>query len=277
MIRRTLLPLPALLAFSVFASAQTLVSNKHSAALIRSDNTSQSTLITSMTDQRGDRSQVFATGVMQTNDKSVLCRSLLAFDYSRIPARFRSEDIQDAKLILFPLQMENEDLAGDKRFKGEIVVKRIIDPWNDSLTTWTNQPAADEHAAVTKKINTRKKDGIVEIDVTKQVKQMMKEGNYGFMISSNPGEQKVSGVIHWFASARNEQMLMRPLLVIKYPVSQIAELTAKDTMTARTPLSDRRFKEADEEYDKVIRTLTNKSVKGVPVSNTTGPRAPIRQ
>jgi hypothetical protein len=265
---RRFLPLSlSLIIFSTIGSAQTFFSPSKGVAIIRSDSTSRSALLTSFSDKPGDQSQLLATGMLYGGDSITECLSLLAFDYSQLPTRFKPENILEARLILFPLRLENEELTGNNSFNGEIVLKRVIENWDDSLATWKNKPATDEEDVIVKKIRSGIKEGIVDINVTKQVRQMMKEGNYGFLISSKMSSKDEKGDIQWFASVKHEDKILRPVLRIYYSYRTMFPTPAGETMTPRTPLSVMRDHKADEEYREATRQIPRPDVPIVTITN----------
>lgn len=227
----------------VFVHTQTfIVSN---GAIIRSDSSSKFTLISNLFNKRGDSSQLLATGIEQAEKELLECRSLLAFDFSQLSPNFKAENISKATLVLFPMQLENEELSATNKFASTVTIKRITTNWYDSLTRWTNQPLADENNLVTKKIPADKKDDAVEINVTKLVRKMLKEGNNGFLIgSTEPGNK---GGIAWFASSRNIHTIARPILLIELLASA---RTLARTSPVGTPLANARTNELDRAYQR---------------------------
>jgi hypothetical protein len=112
-----------------------------------------------------------------------------------------------------PLQINSTIDNSDKQFS-KFIVQRVVEPWEDSLATWSNQPHADINGEVIKQINPKKKDKLVKIDVTDMVKDMFLHGNNGFMIKYEDSVAAAASFSHWFASAKNENEDLRPLLVI---------------------------------------------------------------
>ncbi len=214
---------------SSIVSAQTYFNTTLNSVMIQSDSLSKSVLISNLFDKRGDKSQLLGTGVMHSTDSIFQCRSLLAFDYGKIPSHFKPEYIQLAQLILYPLQIENEVIPDKGKYINKIVISRIAKPWEDSLTTWKNQPVTDGNAAAVKRIPFSKKDDVVKVDVTKQVIKMFKEGNYGFMVSSTDSPNDENSIMNWFASAKHENKDIRPILLIDFSSSVRTDLNLIDS------------------------------------------------
>jgi hypothetical protein len=162
------------------------------------------------------------------------CRSLLSFNYGLLPKVIRAEQIVKAQLILNPLQINGALDYNDKQFS-KFVVQRVLEPWEDSLATWSNQPQTDFNNKVIKQINPKKKD---KIDVTEMVKNMFLHGNNGFMIRYEDSLAGASSFSHWFASVKNENAELRPLLIITlgyplYPYISSKEIIQPLPMTLR--------------------------------------------
>ena len=110
------------------------------------------------------------------------------------------------------------------------MVLRVLEPWEDSLATWSNQPLADIKSEVTKQINPKKRDKLVKIDVTDMVKNMFLLGNNGFLIKYEDSLSAAASFSHWFASAKNENEDLRPLLVITLEYQLPPYTSTKDIM-----------------------------------------------
>ncbi|HRX93103.1 MAG TPA: DNRLRE domain-containing protein [Chitinophagaceae bacterium] len=217
---RTCLLLFILTAISSTLFSQTRLPGSSNSFLFVSDENTRSALISNTYDKRGDESQLLGTGAFTSNEALTQCRSLLAFDYSKFKERIKPEDIEYAELLLYPVVMENENLK--KAEFPDVTVSRVAEKWNDSLTTWENQPAADEYITRVKKISPKtRKSGIVSFNVTNQVIDMFLKGNYGFLISSSEENLDNSSSINWFASAKHNETWIRPVLIIKVKATTI--------------------------------------------------------
>jgi hypothetical protein len=185
--------------------------------ILRSDSRSKSVLVTNMSQEKtGDLSPVMIAASWADSSKQLECRSFLEFNYISLPKILINDPslISSAELILYPV---NEILSENNINKaGKFVVRRVTEKWEDSATVWSNQPTADSTIQVIKKVKMKQKNNPVFVDVTKLVREMLLSGNKGFMIcSENPtSESKATGVL--FASPKNNNETLRPLLVINY-------------------------------------------------------------
>jgi hypothetical protein len=164
------------------------------------------------TDRIGDRSPVIGAAFWTDSGRQLQCRSLLEFNYQFLPATIINDPtlITSAELILYPVQ-----LASSQNDPGKVIVRRILENWEDSTTIWMNQPATDSfRIADAQKKNRKNKP--VSIDVTGLVLDMFKFGNKGFMICNEnpPGESNTAE--QWFASPKYENEKLRPVLVINF-------------------------------------------------------------
>ena len=186
--------------------------------MIKADTTSKSVLLSNLFEDRaGDQSPIIGAAVWFDKGKHLQCRSLLAFDYGILPRLIKPDQITSARLILNPVQLENTD-ANTENKNSKIIVRRVLQPWEDSLTTWINQPLSNSGDEVKKEVPVKKKDRTVNIDVTKMVKDMFQFGNNGFLICNPDSLEKDNSFSQWFASAKNDNENIRPVLVINYAV-----------------------------------------------------------
>ena len=172
-------------------------------------------------------SPLIGTAAWVKNKKRYEVRSLLAFEYGekQLLKRVPNAQFVKAELILHPIFMEDnekdrDEIKADKKLSTGISIRRITEPWDDTLACWADQPETsfgDEIVTVVGwKDWTRYKDRPLKIDVTSQVKNMFQFGNYGFYITytdSMPGRMKAT---HWIASAKYPDHYFRPELVITY-------------------------------------------------------------
>jgi len=206
------------ISFSIFissaVSAQSFSSYSDFSIILKADSNSRSVLLSNLLETKaGNQSPIIGTAAWTDLGRQLQCRSLLSFDYGVLPKLIRVEQISKAELILVPLQINNTIDNSDKQFS-KFMVQRVLEQWEDSLATWSNQPLADIKSEVTKQINPKKKDKPVRINVTDMVKNMFLYGNNGFMIKYEDSLAAASSFNHWFASAKNENEDLRPLLVI---------------------------------------------------------------
>jgi hypothetical protein len=161
----------------------------------------------------GNQSPIIGTAAWTDLGRKLQCRSLLSFDYGVLPKVIDVNKISRAELYLVPLQINSTIDNSDKQFS-KFMVQRVAEQWDDSLATWSNQPLADSKGEVTKQINPKKKDKVVKINVTDMVKNMFLLGNNGFLIKYGDPLSEAASFSHWFASAKNDNEDLRPLLVI---------------------------------------------------------------
>lgn len=207
--------------FSILSvSAQTYSGFSDVIITLRSDSSTKSVLISNLLEDRvGDLSPIIGTAAWTENNKKLQCRSLLSFNYGALPKMISPEQIIEARLILKPLEMlTKESMNGTASPK--FTVKRITEPWEDSMTSWLTQPLADPNDEVTKFIPEKKKHRTTWIDVTEIVQNMFRYGNNGFMISYADSLESSTFLSQWFASAKYEDEKLRPELQIRwsYPV-----------------------------------------------------------
>ncbi len=199
-------------------SAQSFTSYSDMSVVLKADTNTHSALVSNLFEDRaGDQSPFIGTAGWFDKGKHLQCRSLLAFNYGALPAFIKPEHIISADLILNPVELEGASINREQ--SSTFIVRRILQPWEDSLTTWISQPLANYGDEVVKIIKPNKKDRTIKIDVTKLVKDMFRFGNNGFLICNGDSLEKTGTFSQWFASARNENYNIRPSLVIYYEVA----------------------------------------------------------
>ncbi|HMK26165.1 MAG TPA: DNRLRE domain-containing protein [Chitinophagaceae bacterium] len=214
--------------------------------ILKADSNSRSVLLSNLLEKEpGNHSPFIGTAAWTDQGRQLQCRSLLAFNYGQLPNVIRAEQIIKAQLILVPLQLNNS-IDNNNQFS-KFVVQRVLEQWEDSLATWSNQPVADMKDEVTKQINPKKKYKPVKIDVTDLVKNMFLYGNNGFMIRYEDPRVAAASFSHWFASAKNENEDLRPLLVITLGNPVFPYFAAKD-LNPPLPLTARDRQEIMQNY-----------------------------
>lgn len=269
---------PTLLIILLFLSfaqlrAQTYFNLSLGNAMIRADSSCPSALISNITTQRGDRSQLLGTGLVPLQDSGMECRSLLAFDLKKISPFLVPELVSRARLVLFPMRM-GDGATDQQSFPASISVSRITSPWNDSLTNWNNQPLTDAEHTIVKNIRPAKADDIVEINVTRQLKKMLREGNYGFMISSMPVSGQSDEEIKWYASSRHQVKDFRPVLLIEFS----RKPNPAQPIQTGTPFVGIRMEELDQAYRIALidyNQYRNDVINGLPVDPKNAPPPPV--
>lgn len=269
---------PSLLITLLFFSfgalqSQTYFNLSSGDAMIRADSSSPSALISNITSQRGDRSQLLGTGLIPLQDSGMECRSLLAFDLKKISPFLVPELVSRARLVLFPMRFEEEGMDQPSG-PVSISISRILSPWNDSLTTWNNQPPVDGGHTVYKNIRPSKASDLLEINVTRQLKQMLREGNYGFMISSTAVPGKSDEEIKWYASSRHQVKDFRPVLLIEFT----RKPNPAQPIQTGTPFVGIRMEELDQAYRNALYEYyqyRNDVNSGMPVDPKNAPPPPV--
>jgi len=188
--------------------------NSTQSVTLRSDYPSKSVLVSNLFEDRvGDMSPIIGAVAWADSGKQLQCRSLLEFNYMFVPRKVINDPslIVSAELILYPVQLASSNIDADK--PGKIIIRRVLQTWEDTSTMWLNQPPADSTMQVTETIKKKLKMKPVSIDVTGLVMDMLRYGNQGFMICNEPSEQTSNP---WFASPKNDDESIRPLLVIHF-------------------------------------------------------------
>lgn len=199
-------------------AAQSYAGFSEVSIVLKADSTAKSVLVSNLlADRTGDQSPIIGTAVWLDSGRQLLCRSYLAFNYGILPKMISAEQITSAQLILNPLQLGNAEEEKTEQ-PSKLVVRRVLQPWEDSLTNWLTQPSSTMENEAIKVLPQKKRDRTIKIDVTKIVRNMFESGNNGFMISYKDSLAKASFTSQWFASAKNENENIRPLLVINYEI-----------------------------------------------------------
>lgn len=202
--------------FTTVVSAQIYSGYSDASIVLKADSTTRSALISNLlADRVGDMSPIIGTAAWAENNKKMQCRSLIAFDYGILPKLLKPEQIVEAQLILRPVEFNTvESINGVPSPK--FSVQRIVEPWEDSLTSWLTQPASETADETVKQLDITRKRKTIKIDVTEIVKNMFRYGNNGFMIRNEDSLETAVFISQWFASAKNEDEKLRPQLVIKW-------------------------------------------------------------
>jgi hypothetical protein len=203
------------LGFSALATAQNLSGTSSFSLVLRSDSTTRSALLTNRyPDQSGNQSVIIGSAAWDNKGQLEKCHSLLSFDYGDLPKIIKPEWITNAELILVPVILKDEELLDELTHR--FTIRRVIQPWQDSLLNWEKQPVTSFEDQVMIKLNRKKKSTVINVNVTRIVKNMFHSGNYGFMMFGEDSLQSQLSYRDWFASARIENENLRPSLVITY-------------------------------------------------------------
>ncbi len=203
---------------ATIAQAFPVVYNKNTFTL-RSDLPSKSVLVSNLfSDKVADMSPFIGAALWTDSGRLFQCRSLLEFNYHFLPSAIVNDPllIESALLILFPVEPVPAPNVKNKPYK--FIIQRVSDKWVDTATMWINQPAADLSMEVVEIIKKKQKNNQLSIDVTKMVKEMLHLGNNGFLFSFNQSAEQTTVPGQWFASPKNDDINLRPLLIINYKV-----------------------------------------------------------
>lgn len=183
---------------------------------LRSDNPSKSVLVSSAKTDKIPDVSVIGAASMKVGDKELQYRSLLQFNLKSLPKDILADPtlISSAELILYPVPV---DFTGsDENKPGKFVVRRVLQPWEDSTTLWINQPDADLANQAAKLVKVKDKNYPVTVKVTNLLVDMLQKGNNGFMICPEISGDGSMASGQLFASPKNEDEEIRPVLVINY-------------------------------------------------------------
>lgn len=197
-------------------TAQPSIAYSNVSFIVRADSTARSVLLSNlMENSNGSESPIIGSANWSDSGKLLQCRSLLSFDYGMLTTIIDPEHIIKAELVLNPLLTAN-DQENDKGKASKLVVRRVLQPWEDSLISWANQPPADTRNESSRLLSNKKKETAVRINVTELVRDMFKYGNNGFLLSSK--DLTANPYSYWFASVKNQDKDLRPLLLISISV-----------------------------------------------------------
>lgn len=203
------------LGFTAFVNAQNLSGTSSFSLVLRSDSTTRTALLTNRyPDQSGHQSVIIGSAAWDNKGQLEKCHSLLQFDYGDLPKIIKPEWITNAELILVPVTLKDEESLEELTHR--FTVRRVMHPWQDSLLNWEKQPVTSVDDQVVMKLNRRKKSSVINVNVTRIVKNMFHSGNYGFMMFGEDSLQSQLAYRDWFASARIDNENLRPSLVITY-------------------------------------------------------------
>jgi len=184
--------------------------------LLKADTLTRSVLISNIMENKGgDQSPFIGAAYWSDSSNKFRCRSLLSFNYGILPTMIKPEQIVRAELVLYPLELQTT--AGQSsNTPNNLIVRRILEPWEDSLASWSNQPATDTRSESAKQLPRKKKETAVKFNVTGIVKDMFQYGNNGFLISNM--DSLSAAYTQWFASARYDDESIRPALLLTVAV-----------------------------------------------------------
>ncbi len=143
-------------------------------------------------------------------------RAYIRFDLSNLPA---NATILDASLSLHSLsqseytRLNKSNLAPQSGESNACYVSRITTPWTDNTVYWNNKPGTTITNEVLLPQTKGPEEDALDINVTALVKDMLREGNYGFAIGLKD-EQYYN--CRDFASSVDVEPFRHPKLVIRY-------------------------------------------------------------
>jgi hypothetical protein len=213
-----------------FLAAQIQLQTTEFSFVLKSDSSAKSSLFSDIVETKsGYESPIIGIANWKDDNKQLQCRSLLAFNYGQLPNFFKQDQIVKAHLILVPLQIgATENTINNKLL--QFSIKRVAEPWSDTVANWLNQPKADNANEVSQSIKVKKNDNYIKVDVTKIVKAMFRYGNNGFLFSYNSKVPPDSTFSNWFASAKYENEGLRPLLIITFSARAYPDFSMQEAI-----------------------------------------------
>lgn len=184
----------------------------------RSDSSSQSVLLSNLLpDEVGNQSPFIGTAYWSDSSRLLECRSMLSFDLGMLNKLIKPGQVVRATLVLHPIKPVEGATKSESR-DSRLIVRRVVDTWEDSATTWLNQPKYTADDQVIKKVPAEKMNETVKINVTEIVRNMLLFGNNGFLICFPERDKMPASASQWFASSRNEKKEIRPVLLLDFYV-----------------------------------------------------------
>jgi hypothetical protein len=195
---------------SVFGQATREISLR-----FKTDSSSKAVLLSNlMPEANGNASPYIGTAYWSDSNILRECRSLLSFDLGSLVWLIKPEQVTRATLFLQPVQPG----AVNQYHTNKFIVRRVTEPWEDSMTTWNNQPNYSRQDEVIKKVSADNSDQTVKVNVTEMLRNMIREGNNGFMLCFPPRDEVAATASKWFGSGKNEKAAFRPVLQIDFYV-----------------------------------------------------------
>lgn len=145
------------------------------------------------------------------NGAPTYLRGLFKFDMAAIPATAK---IVSAKLTLFsdPAPVNGNLIDANFGDNNTLLLQRVTTSWGPSVT-WHTQPAADAATQVVIPHTTQSRLDLVDVDVSRLVKDMRQFGNHGFLIKLQSEFQYNSRL---FCSSKHANAAKHPKLVLTY-------------------------------------------------------------
>jgi hypothetical protein len=142
----------------------------------------------------------------------LLLRTVIRFDLSDIPA---NATILSARLSLFsnPRPLNGNHKDANSGTMNAIYLERITEPWTNPGVNWLNQPPVSSRHRLSIPHSPDAFQDLENLDVTSLVTDMVREGNYGFIMRL---QQERTYTIRNFCSSRDPDPQKHPRLVIRY-------------------------------------------------------------
>lgn len=143
-----------------------------------------------------------------SNDKKVITRSLINFDFSKIPSNVT---IDSAYLYLDSPYQESKKNSGNN----ELLLQRLVEKWSDSTVIWNNQPKTSTEDEIILPKSSSKFQDYSKIDVSELLRSMKSnQAFYGFMLKMKDEDNNYK--VQWFASGNNKDEKLKPSLRVFY-------------------------------------------------------------
>jgi len=158
-----------------------------------------------------DNSTSEFSGSAWTNGGSpTYIRGIFQFDLSGLPA---GATVTAASLMLYsnPTPLNGDMVNANSGPNNSLFIQRVTGAWNPSIT-WQNQPAGDVASQVAVPHTTQSLLDL-NVDVTNLVKDMVQNGNYGFLLKLQNESAYNSRI---FCSSRYSNSSKHPKLVVNY-------------------------------------------------------------
>ena len=153
----------------------------------------------------------YCSGTWTINGTQVSWRSFLKFDLSMIPP---GSIVNSAHLSLYYANPNSfNDQHQSLTSSNESVLQRVLDPWQENLVAWNNQPNVTSIDQVILPQSTSGTQDYTNMDVSAMVQEMVNSGNYGFGLRQ-VNEMPYGRMI--FASGDHPDTNQRPLLIVNF-------------------------------------------------------------
>lgn len=127
-------------------------------------------------------SEEFTIMAWTANSTPILRRCFIDFNFSAIPS---NATINSATLVLFNDSTSSSTNGEHSQASGanEIIIQRVVDPWNEMEVTWDNQPGVSNQHEILVPPNTSPHQDY-SIDVTPLIRDIVKypESSFGFRL-----------------------------------------------------------------------------------------------